>query len=644
MPRFTEHGHSIKSGLPGALLSLFLLAGCSDGSDNLPPTQPPVAPGLQQESVSLASAAQPAQTPGTDGVMVTNPKLITQFGGNDIDLNQAHYTRYFAADQAGNQPDAILILVPGFEGGASNMAILADNLIPRALSDASMVLEVWAMDRRSNPLEDLVGLNIAEDNADPDIGLNFLFGDQLGLELSPELVDGPNRRVITHNAGADLAFMAQWTPLVHSQDIDAIVEQARQTARQGNVFLGGHSAGTGYTARYAATDLNISGSGTAEPGYAKLNGLVLLEGGGGGIADTAPTADTLNRIEAEFDGGLFGAVTAQQARCIDGQTACTVASEAADCAAFSNVSCTEPTDAYADSSLTPTELFAAAELVAIDAEANGDSGLSILQQDQGSPGNNAVEQVPELIGISILLGGNPGTSASLLGQFIDDDGLAAATAPFLATSVGAVGPIVDGVDTWLGTGENIPASAFDDNGPAPQSPARAGVWGVEAEPTDLKGRLMPFIYAGATNFFDWYYPSSGLGIASELGLDTSALSAPPPLGRGRSDIANRTQAANINIPVIAFGGSNGLTPTPGTFSSFARSIGMCTAPACDGVTPRLLDEAQPSLAFPSFGDISGGYEVYMSEGYAHLDILTADDGADNNVIGPLVDFMQRHTR
>ena len=149
-------------------------------------------------------------------------------------------------------------------------------------------------------------------------------------------------------------------------------------------------------------------------------------------------------------------------------------------------------------------------------------------------------------------------------------------------------------------------------------------------------------YRGQTNFTDWYYPSSGLGVVSGLGLDTSPLSAPPPLGRGRTDIDNRTQGEMIDIPVIAFGGSNGLTPTPASWRAFASLIATCTTLACDGVTSRLVDADNPSPAFPSYGDVSGGFEVYMSEGYAHFDVLSAEDDEANNVIAPLLAFVARH--
>ena len=626
-------------------LGLSLLAGlltaCSDNSDSAPSA--PVT--LSQVTVDIPSAAAPAFTPGTAGVVVTNPKLLRHFGSPDIDLNRARYTRYFLSDRQGLQPDGILVLVPGFEGGASGFAALAHNLLRRARDEASLALEVWAVDRRSNQLEDTVGLDIAEDLADPLVGLDFLFGDALGLELGPALVAGPGRRVVFYNSSDDTAFMAQWTTLVHSQDIDAIVAAARGEARNANVFLGGHSAGTGYAARYAATDFNLEG-GDPDPGYRKLRGLVLLEGGGGSLAPEPVDEATLDRVEARFDGGLYGAVRDQAPRCVDGETACSVDSAATDCGAFENITCVAPLSAFAESEiegLLSTELFAAAEVNALDAAHNDESHLSILLEDQnGIAGNNVVNRVPELAIIAPLVGDTPASSITLLGKFLDDDGLAAAFASFLATSVGFEGPVVDGLATWLSRNEEIPPAAFKDNGPAPVTLEDVGVWGVEAEPTDLEGRVVPMFFRGQTNFLDWYYPSSGLSITAELGLDTTALSAPPPLGRGRSDIDNRTQATAIDIPVIGFGGSNGLTTVPAAFLGFADAIAPCPAPACDGVTGRVLDRANPSTAFPTFGGAGGGFEVYISVGYSHVDILTAEDDETNNVIGPLLSFIERN--
>ena len=108
-----------------------------------------------------------------------------------------------------------------------------------------LVLEVWAFDRRSNQLEDLVGLDIAEEFASPEIALDWLYGGELTLPLHPLLAAGPNRRAVFYNTQSDVPFIAGWTNLVFSQDIDAVVTAARAVALNQNVFLGGHSAGTG---------------------------------------------------------------------------------------------------------------------------------------------------------------------------------------------------------------------------------------------------------------------------------------------------------------------------------------------------------------------------------------------------------------
>jgi len=603
----------------------------------------PVASTFELQTVDLPSDARPAHTPGSAGVTVTNPKLITQFGSADFNLNNARYTRYYLSDQADAQPDAIVVLVPGFEGGASTFAVLAESLARRAKNEASMVVEVWAVDRRSNQLEDTAGLDLAEQEQDASLGLDFLFGDELDLEMDETLASELNRRAIFYDTGEDLAFMAQWTTLVHSQDIDAVVEEARSTARNANVFLGGHSAGTGFTARYAATDFNLEG-GDPEPGYAKLRGLVMLEGGGGSLPSQGPSEDELDRIEARFDGGLYGAVRSQEPRCIDGETACTVETENVDCEAFSNTSCTEPVDAYSVvAGLLSPQLLAVSEVAALEGDLQGDTGISILQADQnGIEGNNAVSKVPELAALTLLLGPAPATSVALIGLFLDDDGAAAAAASFVATSLGTIGETVDGVRTWLNYGDPMPASVLTDNGPAPTDLESAGRWGTEVESTDLEGHMMPSFYQGQTNFSDWYYPSSGLGVVSGLDLDTTALSAPPPEGRGRSDIENITQARNVNIPVIAFGASNGGVAVPNRMLSYADSLGTCTAPSCDGTTPRVVDREQPSSAFPRFGDAAGGFEMFMSEGYSHVDVVAAEDDETNNVVAPLLQFIERN--
>ena len=262
-------------------------------------------------------------------------------------MNNARYTR-FQLDNSKAKPDAILILIPGFEGGANNFRILAQNLLKRVNTDHGKRIEVWAFDRRTNQLEDTLGLDLAEADLDPQLGMNWLFGAELGLTLDPRF-PATHRRAVFYNAQDDVPFLANWTNLVFSQDIDAVVTAALKKANNKNVFLGGHSAGTGFTARYAATNFKITKkcTGKPQPGYAKLRGLVLLEGAGGSTLGAPLTDDSLDRMIAKFDGGNYGAVRDNAARCVDGTTPCTIATEATDCAGKKPPKCTLPTTSYA---------------------------------------------------------------------------------------------------------------------------------------------------------------------------------------------------------------------------------------------------------------------------------------------------------
>ena len=442
---------------------------------------PATCPGVLAETTSIPSGAEPAETPGSTGAVVTNANLITQFGGSSFSLNNATYTRY-RREGASGAPAAILILVPGFEGGATSLAILAENLIRRAWTEAGLAIEVWAFDRRSNQLEDREGIAIASDLGDPLVALDWFYGAELGLPLSPALVAGPNRRAFFYGTGADVAFMANWTSLVFSRDIDAVVDLARATAQNQNVFLGGHSAGTGFTARYAATDFNLSGVGPADPGYAKLRGLVLLEGGGGSVG-AAPSEDQLDQMEDKADGGLFYAVRDQAPRCADG-TDCSTNGDL-DCVGIGKETCTAATDAYAVvPGLLNARILASAEPGIIQGRTDFDSGQVILQVDQGS--GAAVTSVPDLGILASIL--PQATAAAALGSFIDDDGSISAFATFVRTSVGAPGPVVGGLRTWLDIREGpMPSSVL----PYKRAPPQARV----PSPSGGKSTRSP-IYAG----------------------------------------------------------------------------------------------------------------------------------------------------
>ncbi len=601
---------------------------------------------VQAETVILASTAAPAHSPDGTGATAVPPgsTLATQFGSTTFTLNRVTYTRYFAP--GAGDPDAVLVTIPGFAGGAGSFKIFAENLIVRAEAAGDIRLEVWATERRSNFLEDTAGAELAEPTLDYHLALDWFFGGQMGLTLDPRLT----RRAVFH-AGSDVAFMANWTPNVHAHDIDAVIDAAHALPSAPAVFLGGHSLGTLFTGRYAATDLDPGPA--VVPGFTKLAGLVLLEGGGGAVPAAPPTSDQLDAVIAKADGGLFHAVQDGASRCVDGSPCTTNA----DCSsvtlppgALSN-KCVAPVDAYTGANATGVvfinpQIQAAGHITGLQGVLDPD-GLAAIEQDLGT--GSAVATVP---GLGILRALPPASASAGVGFFIDDDfsPVSAFRASFGFSNdglnnviLGLVVPAPSATNPyrqWINIDEPQPPAAVPNNGPPTATLSK--VWGQEKEVSNLN-RFFPVFFSGDVDFGDWYFPASGLSTTGDLdppgafgGLDSSALS----IGRARPDIENLTQAAAIDIPVIAFGGSNGLTPTTANYKAFATSIGTCTAPTCDGSTPRLVTDDPIT---PTFGNVAGGFEAYISEGYAHIDVLTAeDDPSHNNVLAPLLAFLTRN--
>jgi cysteine-rich repeat protein len=593
-------------------------------------------------SHSIPSPAHPAETPDGTLANAVDPgsTLHVQFGTLTPDLNNAAYVRYRAA--GAGDPEAVLVLVPGFAGGAHSLKIVAETMVARAAAEGGPVLEVWAFDRRTDQLEDDFGGILAESEDNPELALDWYFGAEMGLTLDPMLP----RRAVFHD-GSDIPFIANFTYNMFIRDIDAVIDAAAALPGSPTVFLGGHSLGTLFSARYAATDFDIGAPVVA--GHDKVAGLVLFEGGGDSLPTGPPSSDALDTVIAKADGGLYHAIRTGAASCWDG-TACPGGH--ADCAARPLAAgavtnkCVQPVDAYAGGVISP-EIHAVGDAVVLQARRHPDS-WSIAQLDFGS--GSAIDNVP---GLS-LLDALPNSSAEAsVGFFLDDD--FSPEVSFQAsmgfsnngpnTDLGFFLPGVapnDPYRLWSDIDRTMPPAALFDHG----APAGAfDVNGVEAEVTPI-GNVLTMVRTGDRNIGDWYFAASGLGVTAELlvgvggftgGLDSTELS----VGRGRPDIENLTEGANIDIPIICFGGSNGISPTPGAFLPFAESIATCTAPSCDGSTARVV-ASDPVT--PTYGGVAGGFEAYVSEGYAHIDVVASEDDAlHNDVYAPLLAFLDRNT-
>lgn len=169
-------------------------------------------------------------------------------------LNNAIYLRYHASQ--GSNPRAVVVLMPGFLGGATNFDRLARSTIAQ-----DSTLEVWAVDRRSNQLEDQAVLLEASRKRDPMIAWRYF------------VRDAGTPRGFRPRDIKDLAFMGYWGLQTHLEDLRAVVRRARTVAPK--VFLGGHSLGSVMVTLYAGWDFD------GTPGADDLDGLILLDGAAG---------------------------------------------------------------------------------------------------------------------------------------------------------------------------------------------------------------------------------------------------------------------------------------------------------------------------------------------------------------------------
>ncbi|MBW2314891.1 MAG: hypothetical protein JRH10_11925 [Deltaproteobacteria bacterium] len=127
-----------------------------------------------------------------------------------------------------------------------------------------------------------------------------------------------------------------------------------------------------------------------------------------------------------------------------------------------------------------------------------------------------------------------------------------------------------------------------------------GQWGVEREVTDV-GTLIRTLYETG-NASEWYFGTGRVNLDLSFGRDASALGAP--------ELLNVTQHANVDVPILGIGGSNGLATTEASFAGYMDSTA------------------------------SADKQVAILEGYAHLDPLSA---ADNEAVPVMVDWIN-HVR
>ncbi|MDQ2700919.1 MAG: hypothetical protein M3Y23_06280, partial [Actinomycetota bacterium] len=152
----------------------------------------------------------------------------------------------------------VLILMPGTFGGAGDFTPAARSMVRRDRS-----LQVWAVDRREQALEDT---EMFQKGLNGEATAQQVFNYYLGSIIDPAA--GPGYQFVDTTT---MDFARNWGMKTVLNDTRAVVRRARRAGRK--VALGGHSVGASLAISYAAWDFN------GRPGYRDLDGLVLIDGG-----------------------------------------------------------------------------------------------------------------------------------------------------------------------------------------------------------------------------------------------------------------------------------------------------------------------------------------------------------------------------
>jgi hypothetical protein len=163
----------------------------------------------------------------------------------------------------------VLVLEPGTSAGSAYFAPLARWVVSR---DPGW--QVWAVERRENLLEDQSVLDEAKRGT---ASVTKLYDYYQGFLTDPAITSH-----IQPVPDASVSFAKRWGMAVAVGDLHRVIERARSLG--GRVVLGGHSLGGGVVTAYATW--NFAG----KPGADQLSGLVYIDGGSFGSAESAAAA------------------------------------------------------------------------------------------------------------------------------------------------------------------------------------------------------------------------------------------------------------------------------------------------------------------------------------------------------------------
>lgn len=242
----------------GAVLAVLLTTG----------TLTAAAPGAQADGTRTETPVRSTSpvTGVTESVVRVKVPLPESAGARPAACDWLSYLRYRSAGgpAASADADRVLIAQPGILEGAGAFDSVARNTVTKA-AQQGLHIEFWALDRRSNCLEDRTGIASGDQHTAVDY---YYRGKQ---------VDG--RSFGGHPGNAQLGWMAKLgiQQTVRDQYDLLTAELPSQALRKRKVLCGGHSLGGVITGYFVAADFDGDRATTADAGYNQCAGYFALD-------------------------------------------------------------------------------------------------------------------------------------------------------------------------------------------------------------------------------------------------------------------------------------------------------------------------------------------------------------------------------
>ncbi len=167
------------------------------------------------------------------------------------------------------EPDAVLMLSPGMQMGAGSLSHLAKNLIYMAKTYKDADIKVLIVERRANCLEDLTGVNAAEEARDIQPAIDYYYNGKS--------IDG--KRFQGFVTSDQAPYLSEFGIKLNVEDIYTVIttEVPDPATRRQKLFLAGHSI-SGFTLGFfAGWDFDGDPATVDDAGYRNCAGFIALD-------------------------------------------------------------------------------------------------------------------------------------------------------------------------------------------------------------------------------------------------------------------------------------------------------------------------------------------------------------------------------